>query len=73
MSSARKPGSSTGAGRGSQVASWGVDVSAGQGFITESDVQRHHLRDSRQLLLGPITNEIARNAPGGSLGLCRSY
>jgi acyl-CoA dehydrogenase len=55
-----------------RVASRSMDVFAGQGFIMESDVQRH-FRDSRQMILGPITNEMARNVIGEAINLPRSY
>lgn len=55
-----------------RVASRGMDVLAGHGFTTESPMQRH-FRDSRQLVLGPITNEMARNVLAVQMGLPRSY
>lgn len=55
-----------------RVASRGMDVAAGHGFMMESPMQRH-FRDSRQLVLGPITNEMARNALAVEMGLPRSY
>jgi acyl-CoA dehydrogenase len=55
-----------------KVASRGMDVLAGHGFTTESSMQRH-CRDSRQLVLGPITNEMARNVMAVQMGLPRSY
>ncbi len=55
-----------------KVASRGMDVLAGHGFTTESPMQRH-FRDSRQLVLGPITNEMARNVMAVQMGLPRSY
>ncbi len=55
-----------------RVASRGMDIFAGHGFTMESDMQRH-FRDSRQLILGPITNEMARNVIAVELGLPRSY
>jgi len=55
-----------------RVASRGMDISAGHGFMMESPMQRH-FRDSRQLVLGPITNEMARNALAVDMGLPRSY
>jgi acyl-CoA dehydrogenase len=55
-----------------RVASRGMDILAGHGFMMESTMQRH-FRDSRQLILGPITNEMARNAIAVEMGLPRSY
>jgi acyl-CoA dehydrogenase len=55
-----------------RVASRGMDIEAGHGFMMESPMQRH-FRDSRQLVLGPITNEMARNVLAVKLGLPRSY
>ncbi len=55
-----------------KVASRGMDILAGHGFMMESSMQRH-FRDSRQLVLGPISNEMARNVLAVELGLPRSY
>jgi acyl-CoA dehydrogenase len=55
-----------------RAASRGMDILAGAGFLQESTMQRH-FRDSRQLILGPITNEMARNALAVQMGLPRSY
>jgi alkylation response protein AidB-like acyl-CoA dehydrogenase len=55
-----------------RVSTRGMDIFAGQGFTMDSHIQRH-FRDSRQMILGPITNEMARNVIGESLGLPRSY
>jgi alkylation response protein AidB-like acyl-CoA dehydrogenase len=49
-----------------------MDILAGAGFMAESPMQRH-FRDSRQLILGPITNEMARNVIATQMGLPRSY
>jgi acyl-CoA dehydrogenase len=57
---------------GFRVASRGMDIEAGHGFTMESPMQRY-FRDSRQLVLGPITNEMARNVIGTEMGLPRSY
>ena len=55
-----------------KTASRGMDILAGHGFMMESDMQRH-FRDSRQLVLGPISNEMARNVIATEMGMPRSY
>lgn len=50
----------------------GMDVLGGAGYVRESPMERY-FRDIRQLMLGPISNEMARNLIGESLGLPRSY
>jgi acyl-CoA dehydrogenase len=55
-----------------KVASRGMDIYAGHGFLMANQAQRHY-RDSRQLILGPITNEMARNVIAVEIGLPRGY
>lgn len=55
-----------------RVASRGMDILAGYGYMMEYDMQRY-FRDCRQYTLGPISNEMARNYIGQSLGLPKSY
>jgi alkylation response protein AidB-like acyl-CoA dehydrogenase len=47
-------------------------VLGGYGVSEEYEVQRY-FRDIRPLLIGPVTNEMARNIVGVHLGLPRSY
>jgi len=49
----------------------GMDILAGYGFILNNNMQRY-LRDIRQYVLGPITNQISRNFIGESIGLPRA-
>jgi alkylation response protein AidB-like acyl-CoA dehydrogenase len=49
-----------------------MDIYAGHGFLMANPAQRHY-RDSRQLILGPITNEMARNVIAVEIGLPRGY
>jgi alkylation response protein AidB-like acyl-CoA dehydrogenase len=50
----------------------GMRLMGGHGIAEEHDMQRF-FRDIRPLLIGPITNEMAKNIIGQSLGLPRSY
>jgi acyl-CoA dehydrogenase len=50
----------------------GIQILGGNGYAMEYDMQRYW-RDVRLLEIGPITNEMARNYIGESLGLPRSF
>jgi alkylation response protein AidB-like acyl-CoA dehydrogenase len=50
----------------------GIQVLGGYGYAEEFDMQRYW-RDARLFKIGPITNEMARNAVAESLGLPRSF
>jgi acyl-CoA dehydrogenase len=50
----------------------GIQILGGNGYAMEYDMQRYW-RDVRLLEIGPITNEMARNYVGESLGLPRSF
>jgi acyl-CoA dehydrogenase len=50
----------------------GIQILGGNGYAMEYDMQRYW-RDVRLLEIGPITNEMARNFIGESLGLPRSF
>lgn len=56
----------------SEVATRGMDILAGHGFVADYDAQRH-FRDARQYTFGPISNEMARNYIAQKLGMPRSY
>lgn len=47
-------------------------IQAGFGLTEESDLMRHH-RDARDMVSGPISNEMARNLIAERCGLPRSY
>lgn len=50
----------------------GMRIWAGHGFAMESEMQRY-FRDARLAPFSPITDEMAKNFLGQSLGLPRSY
>ena len=50
----------------------GIQILGGTGTPMEYDMQRYW-RDVRLFRIGPITNEMARNFIGESLGLPRSF
>ncbi len=55
-----------------RIATRGMDILAGAGFLMETHMQRY-FRDSRQLVLGPVTNEMVRNQIAEASGMPRSY
>lgn len=55
-----------------KCADLGIQILGGMGYSTETDMQRYW-RDSRLWQIGPITNEMARNAVAESFGLPRSF
>jgi acyl-CoA dehydrogenase len=55
-----------------RVATRGMDVMAGMAFVKGGNMERY-FRDIRQMLLGPVTNDMARNMIAESVGLPRSY
>jgi alkylation response protein AidB-like acyl-CoA dehydrogenase len=55
-----------------ESADFGIQVLGGYGYAEEFDMQRYW-RDARLYRIGPITNEMARNYIGESLGLPRSF
>lgn len=55
-----------------QVADDGIQVLGGLGYSMEADMQRYW-RDTRQLRIGPISNEMSMNYIASSLGLPKSY
>lgn len=55
-----------------RVATRGMDVMSGMAFVRGGTMERC-FRDIRQLMLGPVTNDMARNIIGESVGLPRSY
>jgi alkylation response protein AidB-like acyl-CoA dehydrogenase len=50
----------------------GIRIMGGAGIETENPMQRHY-RDSTVLLFAPISNEMAKNLVGESMGLPKSY
>ncbi|MFN8532452.1 MAG: acyl-CoA dehydrogenase family protein [Dehalococcoidia bacterium] len=50
----------------------GMRTLAAHGLALESDMQRH-FRDARLQVFSPVSNEMAKNIVGESLGLPRSY
>jgi acyl-CoA dehydrogenase len=50
----------------------GIQILGGMGYSAETDMQRYW-RDARLWLIGPITNEMARNTIAEQLGLPRSF
>jgi acyl-CoA dehydrogenase len=50
----------------------GIQILGGYGYAAEFDMQRYW-RDARLFKIGPITNEMARNAVAENLGLPRSF
>lgn len=55
-----------------ESADFGIQVLGGYGYAEEYDMQRYW-RDVRLYRIGPISNEMARNFVGESLGLPRSF
>lgn len=55
-----------------ESADFGIQVLGGYGYAEEFDMQRYW-RDARLYRIGPISNEMARNYVGESLGLPRSF
>lgn len=53
-------------------ADYGIQILGGYGYAQEYNMQRYW-RDARLYRIGPITNEMARNYIGESLGLPRSF
>ncbi len=58
--------------RANSCADVGMQILGGMGYSAETDMQRYW-RDSRLWRIGPITNEMARNAIAQNLGLPRSF
>ena len=56
----------------SEVADSGIQILGGLGYTMEADMQRYW-RDTRQLRIGPISNEMSANYIATSLGLPKSY
>ena len=54
------------------AADLGIQILGGMGYSAETDMQRYW-RDARLWQIGPITNEMARNAIAENLGLPRSF
>ncbi len=54
------------------AADLGIQILGGMGYSAETDMQRYW-RDARLWRIGPITNEMARNAIAEGLGLPRSF
>jgi alkylation response protein AidB-like acyl-CoA dehydrogenase len=50
----------------------GISILGGMGYSGDTDMQRYW-RDARLWQIGPITNEMARNAIAENLGLPRSF
>lgn len=55
-----------------RAADTGIQVLGGMGLSQETHMQRYW-RDLRQFMIAPISNEMARNGIGESLGMPRSY
>jgi len=55
-----------------KCADTGIQILGGMGYSTETDMQRYW-RDSRLWRIGPITNEMARNAIAENLGFPRAF
>jgi acyl-CoA dehydrogenase len=55
-----------------KAADLGIQILGGMGYSAEVDMQRYW-RDARLFRIGPITNEMARNAIAENLGLPRSF
>jgi acyl-CoA dehydrogenase len=53
-----------------RAADLGIQILGGMGYSAETDMQRYW-RDARLFRIGPITNEMARNAIAENLGLPR--
>jgi acyl-CoA dehydrogenase len=56
----------------SKVADDGIQILGGYGYSMDFDMQRYW-RDTRQLRIGPISNEMAANYLAGTMGLPKSY
>ncbi|HEY0560931.1 MAG: acyl-CoA dehydrogenase [Mycobacterium sp.] len=56
----------------SSVADHGIQVLGGYGYSMDFDMQRYW-RDTRQLRIGPISNEMAANYLASTMGLPKSY
>jgi acyl-CoA dehydrogenase len=54
------------------AADLGIQILGGMGYSGDTDMQRYW-RDARLWKIGPITNEMARNAIAEQLGLPRSF
>jgi acyl-CoA dehydrogenase len=54
------------------AADLGIQILGGMGYSGDTDMQRYW-RDARLWRIGPITNEMARNAIAENLGLPRSF
>ena len=55
-----------------KAADLGIQILGGMGYSAETDMQRYW-RDARLFRIGPITNEMGRNAIAENLGLARSF
>jgi acyl-CoA dehydrogenase len=55
-----------------ESADFGIQILGGYGYSQEFDMQRYW-RDARLYRIGPVSNEMARNLIGESLGLPRSF
>jgi acyl-CoA dehydrogenase len=55
-----------------KAADLGIQILGGMGYSGDTDMQRYW-RDARLWRIGPITNEMARNAIAEQLGLPRSF
>jgi alkylation response protein AidB-like acyl-CoA dehydrogenase len=55
-----------------KAADLGISILGGMGYSADTDMQRYW-RDARLWKIGPITNEMARNAIAENLGLPRSF
>ena len=55
-----------------KAADLGIQILGGMGYSSETDMQRYW-RDARLFRIGPITNEMGRNAIAENLGLARSF
>jgi acyl-CoA dehydrogenase len=55
-----------------RAADLGIQILGGMGYSADTDMQRYW-RDARLWQIGPITNEMARNAIAENLGLPRSF
>jgi len=58
--------------RACQAADLGIQILGGMGYSMETEMQRFW-RDARIYRIAPITNEMAKNMIGESLGLPRSF
>lgn len=55
-----------------KAADLGMSILGGMGYSAETDMQRYW-RDARLLMIGPVSNEMARNMIAEGLGLPRSF